>query len=133
MRSVASTVLDASAVLASILREEGSERIELAAAEGAAISTVNLAEVVGVLTLRGIAAVDIESLLARLSLEIRPFVEEDGHVTGRMSPLARSHRLSFCDRACLALGRRLGVPVLTGDVAMARAQLGGDPEVVLIR
>jgi PIN domain nuclease of toxin-antitoxin system len=37
----------------------------------------------------------------------------------------------LADRLCLALGQRLGVPVVTTDIAWA--SVNGVPEVVLIR
>ena len=130
---MASAVLDASAALAILLGETGSEQVDSAVADGAAISAVNLAEVVGVLTLRGVAAADIRAMLDGLGLEIREFSEEDGYATGLLAPLARGQKLSFGDRACLALGRKMALPVLTGDVDMANAPVGVDPEVILFR
>ena len=35
--------------------------------------------------------------------------------TGLLRPITRDRGLSLGDRACLALGKRLGVPVLTAD------------------
>ena len=111
--------------------ETGAEAVEQALVDGAAISTVNVAEVHSKLRER---QVDSEAALARLrgaGLEVIPFDEVDAALVGALRSPTRSLGLSLADRACLALGLRLGRPILATDRTLAGADVG--VEVVLIR
>jgi PIN domain nuclease of toxin-antitoxin system len=48
----------------------------------------------------------------------------------RLRALTRAYGLSFGDRACLALARRLGLPALTAERAWAELDLGIPVEVL---
>lgn len=125
------SVLDASAALAFLQGEPGGEAVRKTLVGGAAISAVNLAEVHSTLVEQEAAA---EALIARLKamgLEVEPFDEVDASVVGALRPRTRALGLSLADRACLALGLRLGRPILAADGALAAADVG--VEVVLIR
>jgi len=115
-------VLDASALLAYLKDELGSDQVDGALAESV-ISSVNWAEVMQ----KSIAAgVEVDGLLhdlQALGLRIEPFTVEDGEMTGRLWEQTRQAGLSLGDRACLSLGLRLGVPVLTCDQAWASLNL----------
>lgn len=126
-------VLDASALLAIVKNEEGSGRVRSALDAGAAISTVNLSEVVAVLTGNGVPANEIRFELGNLNVQIEDFIEDDAYTAGLLKPLTDANDLSFADRACIALARRLGLPVLTADQPWIGLPLGGNPEIVLIR
>ncbi len=63
-------VLDASAVLALLSREKGWEEVEQAIAMGAAISTVNVAEVVSKLSDTGMPETAIGQVLDLLGLDL---------------------------------------------------------------
>ena len=131
-----SSVLDASALVALALDEPGAAVVESAIAEGAAISTVNLAEALSRLfDVRPDLAAGIEAALGRhappsalaslgpgaplwlRALTVEPFAVEDAVMCAALRPVTRAAGLSLGDRACLALGRRLGWPVLTADTA----------------
>jgi PIN domain nuclease of toxin-antitoxin system len=56
------------------------------------------------------------------AITVEPFTLPDAIDTARLRALTREHGLSLADRACLALGRRLGLPVLTADRAWANAE-----------
>ena len=106
--------VDASALLALLLGEAGAELVRPALAE-AAMSTVNLAEVVGHFARNGVARDEIMEVLAALPID---YVAPDvalAHDIGLLVPATRGAGLSLGDRACLALARRLGVPALTAD------------------
>ncbi len=113
-------VLDASAVLAYLQRESGHQRVRSALAEGAAISAVNLAEAYAKVVERGLLAEEVGSRLHVLGLEVIPFAEDDARNSAALHSKTRAVGLSLGDRACLALGRRLGLPVLTADRAWGR-------------
>lgn len=83
----------------------------------AAIGAVNLSEVAAKLADAGMPEEAVREALEGLALEIRDFDRELAFQTGMLRPTTRSAGLSPADRACLALGRRLGLPVLTTDRA----------------
>ena len=129
-RRASRAVLDASALLALLNAEAGSQRVERALPT-AVISAVNLSEVVGKLVDTGLSAQEIRAAIAPLAIEVHPFDRGAAHATGELRAVTRSHGLSLGDRACLALGRELRAPVLTADRRWAR--LNVDVEVRLIR
>jgi ribonuclease VapC len=128
-KSEVRSVLDASVVLVYLQREPGYERVRNALTQGAAISAVNLAEVYGKVVERGLALEDIAQRLLALGLGVAAFGEDDARGSARLYPEARRLGLSLGDRACLALGVRLGLPVLTADRAWKRLA-GLDVELV---
>ncbi len=107
-------VLDASALLAAIQAEPGVERVA-EALPGAAMSAVNLSEVVAKLADWGVPNAEVDLLLAGFGLDIRPFDDMQAVAAGRMRPATRSAGLGLGDRACLALAAALGRPALTAD------------------
>ncbi len=115
-------VLDASALLVLLGEEPGSDEVA-GAIPGAAISAVNLSEAVAKLAEAGMPAPAIRSALDGLGLDVRPFDTAQAYVAGLLRPATRALGLSLGDRACLALGRELGWPVLTADREWARLKL----------
>lgn len=125
-------VLDSSAVLAFILGEPGGDRVAKQI-NGALISSVNLAEVVGHFARFGKSDQQIRDHLRALPLVVVPFDETGAFETGLLRPLGERAGLSLGDRACLSLARLRSVPALTAD----RAWLGIGPaygvEIEMIR
>ena len=122
-------VLDASALLAYLLREAGSGHVREALPRGAAISAVNWAEVLSKLSDVGqrpeAAAQQLtEQGLLGEAILVFPLDEALAMEIARLRPLTRSAGLSLGDRACLALARRLGLPVLTADRTWSQLHLG---------
>jgi PIN domain nuclease of toxin-antitoxin system len=127
---VSEVVLDASALLALLNREPGHE--EIAQVIGvAAISAVNLSEVAAKLADRGMPGEAIREALEGLALETHDFDQELAFQAGVLHPLTRPRGLSLGDRACLALGQRLNLQVLTTDRIWEELDLG--VEVRLVR
>lgn len=123
-----STVLDASALLAYLRDEPGAEVVADAIAGGAAISTVNLAEVLGRATGRDGDPARLVGQMADRGLlggaiSVESFTDRDAIEVARLRPETRAQGLSLGDRACLALARRLGLPALTADTAWSRLDL----------
>ncbi|QEI40957.1 hypothetical protein BMF77_01539 [Dolichospermum sp. UHCC 0315A] len=58
------------------------------------------------------------------SLEIIACNEEDAITIAKLRGLTKSAGLSLGDRACLALGKRLNLPVLTADKVWSSLSLG---------
>jgi PIN domain nuclease of toxin-antitoxin system len=123
-------VLDASAVLAHLRGERGADKVA-ERLDGAAISAVNWAEVIQKLVDDAMTDDTIELALSNLSLAVIDFDAPLAEAAGRLRRTTRERGLSLGDRACLALARREGKPVLTADRAWAELDLG--VEVVLIR
>src|SRR3954453_4383119 len=106
-------VLDASALLALLHRENGWEVVARAAAtDSATVSAVNYAEVVQKATQHGLAAENVDAALEALEVTVSPF----GRLDARLAASFR-HRsgLSLGDRVCLALARSLSSPAFTAD------------------
>lgn len=122
-------LLDSSAVLAVINDEPGGE-IVTEAMPGAAISAVNYAEVVSKLTDYGLTENEVREAADSLSLQVIPFDAEAALVSGLMRAATRHKGLSLGDRACLALARISGEPVLTTDKAWGSLDLGVEIRVV---
>jgi ribonuclease VapC len=123
-------VLDASAVIALLRRERGF-RVVAAAVPRAAMSAVNVAEVLTKAIEVGSTVEDELRDLAEWRLTLAPFTPEDATLAALFVSGTRAHGLSLGDRACLALASRLRVPALTADKAWAALNVG--VEVRLIR
>ena len=123
------SVLDASAFLAYIRDEPGAEIVENALIDGCYISIINWVEVLSKVVDLGESPDEIikrlrdEGLLEN-SLEIIACNEEDAITIAKFRPLTKSAGLSLGDRACLALGKRLNLPVLTADKVWNSLSLG---------
>ena len=125
-------VLDASALLAMLRKEPGRERVS-AIINDAAVSVVNLSEVVDYFAQNGLVESEIRRLLDPLPFVRVAFDEGIAYAAGLLRPLTRPAGLSFADRACLALAKKLGVPALTTDQAWSRIAAAVGVEVELIR
>ena len=116
-------VVDASVVLAFLDEEEGADAAA-DALEDAAISAVNLAEVVARLIEGGLPAEEVEGVLTSFPFAVMPFDGADARAAGLLravtEPIRRAlppprRTLSHGDHACLALAARLGLPAVTAD------------------
>ena len=123
-------VADASAIIALLVGEPiiGFDPTRLA---GASISAVNLSEVLARLQEFGTPESEAVIAVARLELRIIPFDEPQARIAARLRSNTRRAGLSLGDRACLALGDRLGCPVVTADRIWASLDIG--VEIVVIR
>lgn len=123
------SVLDASAFLAYLRDEPGAEIVENALIDGCYISIINWVEVLSKIVDLGESPDEIikrlrnEGLLEN-SLEIIACNEEDAINIAKFRALTKSAGLSLGDRACLALGKRLNLPVLTADKVWTSLSLG---------
>ena len=122
-------VLDAAAFLAYLRDEPGAEIVENALINGCYISIINWVEVLSKIVDLGESPEEIikrlrdEGLLQN-SLEIIACNEEDAITIAKFRVLTKSAGLSLGDRACLALGKRLNLPVLTADKVWTSLSLG---------
>lgn len=128
-------VLDASALLALLHDEQGADIAADAIAAGAAISVVNLAEVLSKLADAGMDPEQARNQLRDAeggtgALEIEPLSEADCVEIARLRPRTREFGLSLADRACLSLAKRLAVPVVTADRRWAETDLNVDVQLI---
>jgi PIN domain nuclease of toxin-antitoxin system len=117
-------VLDASAILAVINAEPGAEKLTPDLLAGAVGSAVNLAEVQTKLVSRGWTSDDAWEDATSPIREVLPFDEEQARMAGDLAIQTRHLGLSLGDRACLALGIALKVPVYTAEKAWKKVKVG---------
>lgn len=128
-------VLDASALLAYLNDEAGAQVVEEALIRGAAISAVNLAEVLSKLSEAGKQPDEVSEALERRgflgrTLAVFPVTTEDALVIANLHRRTKVHGLSLGDRACLALARRLQVRALTTDRIWSRLKVAVKVELI---
>jgi PIN domain nuclease of toxin-antitoxin system len=131
-------LLDASAMVAVLFQEPGHEVVETILESGRAATTpLALAEALNVCRRKGhvFDNAKLRAVLARDGLHVEPVEEAD--VEGMLDALARAddHRrsnpkrrggtLSLADAACIAMGKRLGLPVVTSDRMWVEAEFDG--------
>jgi len=126
---LSNVVLDASALLALLNDETGSEVVAQELPE-ALIGAVNLSEVVAKLAEHGMPEDAIHVVIDSLGVTVAPFGAPQAYITGMLQPQTRPSGLSLGDRACIALGRSRGLPVLTADRAWATLDLDVDVRVI---
>jgi ribonuclease VapC len=117
---VSTCILDASALLAYLQGEDGETEVADAVAKSAAMSAANWAETLSKTADAGQAPSDLAAALEEQGLlpgliEIVPLTAEDALAIAEIRLRTGRRDLSLADRACLALGLRLGLPVLTAD------------------
>lgn len=128
---MSSAVLDASALLALLNQEEGNEQVAELVASGAAISAVNLSEVIAKLSLLGMSESLIREAVEPLGLEVVPFDIDSAYRTALLLGPTKTLGLSLGDRACLALAAQAGLSAVTADRAWSEVRL--DVSVRVIR
>jgi ribonuclease VapC len=129
------SVLDASALLAFLHDEEGAQAVEESLAGVAAIGSPNLGEVLSKLADEGqdpgrvVDRLERRGLLGQ-ALLVEPLTAEDAVRIARLRPKTRRAGLSLGDRACLAVGLRLGLPVVTADRTWLEVDVGAEVRAV---
>jgi PIN domain nuclease of toxin-antitoxin system len=118
-------VLDASAVLAWLFVERGEQVVDRML-EHAALSTVNLAEILYRADEEGMPTDRLQPDLEALGVQVVPFVDEDARLLVEVRRTARRQgvRLSLADCCCLAAGLRLDLPVVGADQAWESLRVG---------
>jgi PIN domain nuclease of toxin-antitoxin system len=127
-------VIDTSAVIALINREEGFEVVEKYIGN-AVISSVNFSEVITVANRELFETeeerVDGLKLIKNTFSHIIEFDVEQAVIAASFDSLTKKYGLSLGDRACLALAKQQKLPVLTADKVWKGLDFG--IEVLLIR
>lgn len=125
-------VVDASAIMALMLGEPGAEEV-LAVVRRSLMSAVNVSECCARGVERGASADEVLSIIRGYEVQVLGFELEDALEAARLREPTRAIGASLGDRACLALGRRYELPVLTGDRRLAEIDPGLGIAVHLIR
>lgn len=115
-------ILDASALLALIQNEPGTEIIK-SLLKVSVMSTVNITETLSVLQRADITPKEGLTLITNIITTIIPFDLELAELTANIHPLVKSKGLSLADRACIALGIKLQIPIYTADKIWAELNL----------
>ena len=124
-------VLDASAILALLQREKGSEILQPLLTTAIA-STVNITEVLSILTRNKINSDEAISLLSEMIPKILTFDMQHAKIASDLYLTTQNKGLSLGDRACIALGIDLSIPIYTADKIWAELNLP-NVEIILIR
>jgi PIN domain nuclease of toxin-antitoxin system len=117
-------VLDASALLAVLFQERGSEKMTDEIMDQAVISTVNLAEVQSKLVKMGHPPENAWSDALLLETEPEPFTAKQAKVAGSLIAATEKFGLSLGDRSCLALAIALKAPVYTTEQVWKNLKVG---------
>lgn len=130
------SLLDASALVALILREAGWKTVDLIAESGLALTTpIALAETFEICRLKktGISQDEIRKLLELKNVQMVPVVAEDAADAGYIYKKAADHNsrskakvhVSLADVILLAVGKRLNAIVVFSDNAWELIDLPG--------
>ncbi len=119
-----SAVLDASAVLALVREEPGGDKVAEYVGR-AAMSAVNLQEVVKELLVSGLDIPVIRELLGELRLEVRPHDADAAYAAAALHEQTREFGRGIGDRSCMALALALSVPAITADREWRKVKVKG--------
>ena len=113
------TVLDASAILAFLLGEDGADAVEGALTDDARCGAANWSEVA-----QRVLGADRDwdqarALLKSYGVRVEPVIGEDAEWAARR--WRPGEGLSLADRLCMALGERLDAELLTADRSWGRS------------
>lgn len=115
-------ILDASALLALIHQEEGADIVK-PLLKKAIMSTVNVSEVFTALQRADILPKEALTSISDFIQTIIPFDIEQAQLVAELYPFTKSKGLSLGDRACIALGQKLQLPIYTADKIWKELQL----------
>ena len=125
-------VLDASALLALLFDEPGTELVE-GRLTASVISAVNLSEVMHKSLERGVGVETLRDDLEALGVDVLAFDGDAAEEAANLRLVARTAGLSLGDRACLALARQLDLPAVTADPTWEGLELPNPVTLILIR
>ena len=125
-------VIDTSAVFADLNDEPGAD-VARRWLRDAAVSALNLQEIVSKMIDKGVPAEATPAILERLRLAVHELDEILAVEAGLARAATARVGLSHGDRACLALAKKLGLPAVTADRAWASVADALQVEVVLVR
>lgn len=129
---MATCVIDTSAVFVDLQGEPGADMAREWLRD-AAISAVNLQEIVAKAVQKGLPADKVPELLGRLRLTVHAHDEAQAMKAGLMREATATRGLSLGDRSCLALAASLGLPAVTADRAWTDVADAVGVDVIAVR
>lgn len=124
-------ILDASALLVLLQEEKGAEIVK-PLLDRSIMSAVNISEVLNVLVRNNLPIAETAPLINDMIAEIIAFDAEHAALTAQLSLDVSIKGLSLGDRACIALGMKMKLPVYTADQIWQKVNLP-NAEISLIR
>jgi ribonuclease VapC len=116
-------LLGSSAVLAVLNQETGGESVA-PLLPAAAISAVNVVEVITRLIQKGGGLAQAKLAFEKLEVPVIPLDIIDAMNAAALITQTKAHGLSLGDRVCLATARRLCIPVVTADREWKKVHAG---------
>ncbi len=107
-------VIDASALLALLGNEKGSDKV-IQYLPNCVMASVNFSEVITVLIRKGVPESEAITIANDLIGEVMSFNKDQSIEVAKLSQQTKTLGLSLGDRACLTLGKTLNLPVITAD------------------
>ena len=129
---MASCVIDTWAVFVDLQGEPGAQEARRWLRD-AAISSVNLHEIVAKATEKGATPDQARELIAKLRLHVHTHDADAAVEAGLMRVATKPKGLGLGDRACLALAKRLNLPAVTADAAWVELADELGVQVVMVR
>jgi ribonuclease VapC len=124
-------ILDSSALIALIKNEKGAEIVEQLLGQ-IVMSTLNISEAAGILIDLGMPEEECKNSIEPYVDLVVPLDMEQSFEMAYLKKLTSNKGLSIGDRACIALGIKMKLPIYTADKIWATLQLEG-AEIILIR
>ncbi len=115
-------ILDASALLALIKNESGADKVEPLLGL-IVMSSVNVSETTAILLESEMSLKEAQDCLLPLISVMMPFDEEQAFQAAELKKKTKKQGLSLGDRACIALGIKMQLPVYTADRIWQELQL----------
>ncbi|GGE02479.1 hypothetical protein GCM10011390_21680 [Aureimonas endophytica] len=117
-------VFDTSALIALLRNEPGADKVASWVGQ-AAMSAVNLQELVKGLLKRGLHLSVIEEIVDDLRLEVHDHDRDAAFAAATLVEATTQYGSGLGDRSCMALAIKLGIPVLTTDKAWGKVVVEG--------
>ena len=124
-------IFDASVLLALLQEEKGSDEVK-SLLDRSIMSAVNVSEVLNVLGRNGVSIAESTAHVKDIITEIISFDIEQAALNAKLSSDTSIKGLSLGDRACIALGIQMRLPVYTADRLWQKVNLP-DVDIVVIR
>ena len=124
-------ILDSSALIALIKNEKGADIVEPLLGK-VVMSTLNISEAAGILIDLGMTHEECKSSIEPYIDLIVPVDMEQSFEMAFLKKLTKHKGVSIGDRACIALGIKMALPIYTADKIWGNLGLEG-AEIILIR
>ncbi|AIL13723.1 hypothetical protein IM40_09925 (plasmid) [Candidatus Paracaedimonas acanthamoebae] len=117
-------VLDSSALLALLKNEQGAEIVE-SLLGNIIMSSINVSEVATVLLDSEMTLQECQDTVLPFISAIVPYDEEQAFLAADLRKQTKAYGLSLGNRACIALGQKMQLPIYIADKIWNELQLEG--------